>query len=103
MRLAGCLILVTVISVLFCEQAEARWFRSYRYDAQEIGRQQRANMAERTHQKKELLESARLEKEREHRDRQGTVQNYQWNSTTQRPRGKSALVHKVRQCQRRYY
>ncbi len=103
MRLAGCLIMVTVISGLFCDQAEARWFRSYRYDAQEIGRQQRANMAERTHQKKELLESARLEKGREHRDGQGTVQNYQWNSTTQRPLGKGALVHKVRQSQRRFY
>ncbi len=104
MRLAGCLILVAVLSGLFCEQAEARFIRrSYWYDAQEVGRQQRANMAERVHQKKELMESARLEKDRQRIDRQSTVQNYQWNAAAKRPHSQSALVHRARQSQKKYY
>lgn len=77
MKVAASFLVLSTFFVLCCDSAEARYFRPvYNYDAVEVARQQRANMAERTHQQKELMEATRLNNERERISAASTVKTY---------------------------
>lgn len=90
-------------SILFgvcCTSAQAYHYRrpAYGYNAQEVGRQQRANMAERTHQAKELMEFSRLNDERKRISAASTITEYPPASKRKkmRKRSNTALVESRR-------
>ena len=98
MKTAATFLVVSILFGLCCESAEARFIRQmYWYDADAVGRQERATMAERTHQQKELMEAQRLNKERERISAASTVKNYQLKPDKKKVRdANAALVYRQR-------
>lgn len=63
-RISQALVVVSILTAVCAESAEAYRVRHHAwYDADAVAKQQRANMAERTHQLKERQESARLSRQ----------------------------------------
>ena len=99
MKVATSLLVLSMFFATYGDSAEARYFRPvYNYDAVEVARQQRANMAERTHQQKELMEATRLNNERERISAASTVKTYGTvKNTNRRTRGgNSRLANRQR-------
>jgi hypothetical protein len=98
MKVAASFLILYVFFALYCSGAEARYFRPvYVYNAEEVGRQQRANMAERTHQQKELMEASRLNKERERISAAKTISNYPVKVNKKKARSRNmALANRQR-------
>ncbi len=76
MKIVGAFLVASILIGVCSQNAEARWHRYWYYNAEEVAKQQRANMAERTHQLKELQECQRLNEERERISAQSTVRSY---------------------------
>jgi hypothetical protein len=98
MKIAQTLIALSILSALCAESAEARYIvrRHVWYDAEAVAKQQRANMAERTHQLKELQESARLSKQGETISARSTTKEYpiQQGQKARQRLGKMKLARK---------
>lgn len=93
MKVATLFSVLTLLCALNCDSAEARYFRPVHvYNADEVGRQQRANMAERTHQQKELMQATRLYNERERLSAASTVKNYKVKATNKRVRMRNSAL-----------
>ena len=96
MKLVGTFLLASMLFGLCSTTAEAYYYRRpvYLYNAEEAAKQQRANMAEQTHQMKELMESQRLNNERQRISASSTVKEYAATKERKqmRKRSRTALV-----------
>ena len=98
MKIVGAFLVASILIGVCSQNAEARWHPYWQYNAEEVAKQQRANMAERTHQLKELQECQRLNKERELISAQSTVRNYGVPGAKVKKvrRGNGTLVQRMR-------
>ncbi|MBX9695556.1 MAG: hypothetical protein K2Z81_24445 [Cyanobacteria bacterium] len=98
MKLRQIVLLTSILFSTCCDNAEARFYRWWwnAPDTSEAGKQRRANLAERTHQMKELREHARLDDEKRQISARSTVKTYgKMKNSSRRIRSQnSALVHR---------